>query len=402
MTLDLGDPARISRTVPDVERIAILNAGALGDFIQILPAAQAVRSAYPMAVITLLGQAAHADLLAGRPGPIDEVTVVPVTAIGDQAAGYDAAERERFAGALRGRFDICLQMHGGGRNSNPLVRALAPRVSAGARTPDAVALDRWITYDIYQSNGLRAIEIAGLVGADTAPLEPSITVTQADLEASLAAVPEGADPLVVIHPGVSDSRRRWPAQSFAAVADALAEAGARVVVTGTTGEQHIVDAVTSAARHRFEDACGRLSISALVGLLARAAVVVANDTGPRHLAAAVGAASVGIYWVGNVLTAGPMTRARHSVLMSWRLSCPTCGRNSIGAGCDHDASFVADVPVGSVRRRALELFESEAVRRGRGPGSRRRQDPAGPQFRPTTEQAPVTPRAASWPPSHES
>ena len=348
--------------VEDVHRIAILNAAALGDFVQILPAAEAVREAYPRALITLLGRAWHAELVESRPGPFDEVIAVPDSVIGDQPVPFDPAERERLVGALRGRFDIALQMHGGGRHSNPLISDLGARVAAGARTPDAVPLDRWIPYDLYQPNMLRAMEIAGLIGADRGPLEPAVAVTRSDIEASSQVVPGNGRPLVVVHPGASDSRRRWPADDFAEVADALTEAGARVVLTGTAGEQAIVDAVKTAARHDLDDACQQLSIPALVGLLARAALVVSNDTGPRHLAAAVRTATVAIYWVGNVMTAGPMTRGRHQVLMSWRLDCPVCGRNCIGGGCGHADSFVADVPMRSVRRRALDLLQAEIAR----------------------------------------
>jgi ADP-heptose:LPS heptosyltransferase len=253
-------------------------------------------------------------------------------------------------------------MHGGGRHSNSLIRGLSARVAAGARTPDAVPLDRWIPYDLYQPNVLRAMEIASLVGADRAPLEPSLEVTESDFEASRQVVPVDGRPLVIVHPGASDSRRRWPAQNFAAVADALVEAGARVVLTGTAGEQPVVDAVKTAARYVLDDACEQLSMPALAGLLARAALVVSNDTGPRHLAAAVGTATVAIYWVGNVLTAGPLARRRHHVVMSWRLDCPVCGRNCIRGGCGHRESFVADVPMRTVRRRALDLLDSEVAR----------------------------------------
>ena len=133
-------------------------------------------------------------------------------------------------------------------------------------------------------------------------------------------------------------------------------------MTGTAGEQPVVDAVKTAARYDFDDACEQLSMPALVGLLARATLVVSNDTGPRHLAAAVGTATVAIYWVGNVLTAGPLTRGRHHVVMSWRLECPVCGRNCIRGGCGHRDSFVADVPMRTVRRRALHLLDSEIAR----------------------------------------
>ncbi len=61
----------------------------------------------------------------------------------------------------------------------------------------------------------------------------------------------------------------------------------------------------------------------------------------------VGAATVGIYWAGNLINAGPITRARHRTVLSWRLNCPVCDRNCLQTTCDHQASFVAH---------ALDLF----------------------------------------------
>jgi ADP-heptose:LPS heptosyltransferase len=97
-------------------------------------------------------------------------------------------------------------------------------------------------------------------------------------------------------------------------------------------------------------------MTALAGLLGRASVVVTNDSGPLHLANAVGAATVGVYWCGNLINAGPATVARHRAIASWRLLCPECGADCMAEGCAHDASFVADVPVRDVADAALELL----------------------------------------------
>jgi ADP-heptose:LPS heptosyltransferase len=85
-------------------------------------------------------------------------------------------------------------------------------------------------------------------------------------------------------------------------------------------------------------------------------VVVANGTGPHHLAAAVGTATVGIYWCFNIINADPNTRTLHRPVVSWRLDCPICGRSQVGDACDHKVSYVADVPVEEVTRHALDLL----------------------------------------------
>jgi ADP-heptose:LPS heptosyltransferase len=104
------------------------------------------------------------------------------------------------------------------------------------------------------------------------------------------------------------------------------------------------------------DLSGRLSLSALAGLLSRAHLVVANDSGPVHLAAAVRARTVGVYWCGNLLNSGPLTRTRHRAPVSWRLNCPVCDANCLDGHCGHDASFVEEVPVEVVLSDALDLL----------------------------------------------
>src|SRR5699024_1662030 len=99
-----------------------------------------------------------------------------------------------------------------------------------------------------------------------------------------------------------------------------------------------------------------LSLGGLAGLLERSQLVVSNDSGPLHLAAAAGTSTVGIYWGFNLLTAGELTRSRHRPLVSWRLECPVCGVNCLEGECNHQESFVADVPVEDIRTQALDLL----------------------------------------------
>jgi ADP-heptose:LPS heptosyltransferase len=343
--------------VRGAQRIAVLKANALGDFIMTLPAVDALRAAYPAARITLLGRSWHEDFLRGRPSPIDDVYAIPHGALGDEADGLVADLHARVVRDLRARaFDVAVQLHGGGRNSNRLLAQIGARVTAGARTADAPMLDRNIHYETLQSDLVRCLEVVALVGASAVTLDPALAVTDDDLAESVDVVSADERPIVVVHPGASDTRRRWPPERFAAVADELVAAGARVVLTGNAAEREIVASVARQMRCAAEDVAGRLSLSALTGLLARADLLVGNDTGPRHLAAAVGTPTVAIYWVGNVITAAPLFRDRHRVLASWNLQCPLCGRNCITDDCGHRPSFVSDVATGAVLEHALDLF----------------------------------------------
>jgi ADP-heptose:LPS heptosyltransferase len=335
--------------VPDVRRIAVLRASALGDFVFALPALASIRGAYPRAEIVLLARTWHRELLDGRPSPVDRVVALPAGFVGDDGPPLPAAERERILADLRSeRFDLAIQLHGGGRNSNPVVARLGARVTAGAGTPDAPPLDRLVPYVYWQREVTRWLEVAALVGARPTTYEPELAVTDRDRERSERVVSRDGGPIAVVHPGATDPRRRWPAERFGAVARRLAGDGRRVVVTGTAAEGDVTRAVIEASGGRALDTTGRIDLPALVGLLARADVVVSNDTGPLHLANAVGARTVGIFWVGNAINAAPPFRARHRPLLSWRLDCPVCGMNCITGRCEHDASFVDGVSVDEV------------------------------------------------------
>jgi ADP-heptose:LPS heptosyltransferase len=355
-------PAATGELVPDARRIAVLRATALGDFIFALPALESLRAAYPEAEIVLLGRAWHADFLADRPGAVDRVIPLPRGLPPDDAPPLPRDEERAVLASLADEaFDVGIQLHGGGRNSNRVIDAIGARVSAGTRTPDAPNLDRSIPYEYFQPEVFRSLETVALVGARAVTFEPRIETTEADAIAARRQLGAEVDfddprPLVVIHPGATDGRRRWPAAAFAATADALADAGARVVLTGTRPEASLVGDIAARASSSTANAAGRLDLNGLTGLLARADLVVANDTGPLHLAEALGRPTVGIYWCGNVINAGPPFRARQRVHMSWRLACPVCGIDCMQASCNHRESFVAEVAVDAVVASALELL----------------------------------------------
>jgi ADP-heptose:LPS heptosyltransferase len=344
------------RPEPGVERIAILRANALGDFVFSVPALEALRAAYPAAEIVFLGRPWHDAFLQGRPGPVDRVVVVPPTrgVSGDEQAGEDQRELDRFFERMRAeRFDLALQMHGGGRFSNRFVAQLGARLTAGCRAEDAPALDRWIRFVYFQPEVARCLEVAGLVGAPPVTLEPSIAVTREDrAEAGPYAAGE---PYAVVHPGATDERRRWPAERFAEVADALAAEGLRIVVTGTEPERPVVGTVRDRMRAPSLDACGALSLQGLCGLVAGASVLVSNDTGPLHLANAVGAPTVGVFWIGNLVNGAPLNRDRHRPIPAFRTQCVVCGAQNTTSRCEHDASFVDEVPTEAVAAAALDL-----------------------------------------------
>src|SRR5205085_2766938 len=141
-------------------KIAVLRANAIGDLMFSLPALQSLRAAYPAAEITHLGAPWHADFVPGRVRPVDRVVVVPpvrgVTLPDTAEGGTDTGP---FLSEMRAEgFDLAIQLHGGGQNSNPLVAALGARTTIGLRAPDALALDRNVPFYYWQHEVLRCLE----------------------------------------------------------------------------------------------------------------------------------------------------------------------------------------------------------------------------------------------------
>jgi ADP-heptose:LPS heptosyltransferase len=357
----------VGERVPDVTRIAVLRANALGDFIFILPALESLRAAYPGAEIVLLGAPWHAKLWRDRPGPVDRVLVVPpAPGIRDPDPDEPPSTMDDFLAVGRKEgFDLAVQLHGGGANSNPIIAGLGARVTAGLRAADAPPLDRWIRYVYYQHEVIRYLEVVALVGAGATTITPALAVTDADRSEARAVLGEPTLPRVALHPGATDTRRRWPPERFGEVARALVGDGYEVLVTGTPAERETVDAVAEAAGVPVRPQVGTLGLGGLAACYEGCALVVSNDSGPVHLAAAVGTPTVGIYWIGNLINGATPLRARHRPIASWTTHCPVCGIDCTpgiyphrpGHGdCPHRDSFVTDVPVVEVVEAARELL----------------------------------------------
>jgi ADP-heptose:LPS heptosyltransferase len=344
----------------NVRKIVVLRPNAVGDFVFSLPCLHALRSTYADAQIVYIGKEWHAGFLADRPGPVDKVVVMPqCPGIGLPAdVQVDPQPLQHFIDAMReAEFDLALQIYGGGHYSNPLIRRFGARLTIGMKAADAAPLDRWVSYGPLQNRRLQMLEVASLAGADTLRIGRELQVTEQDRrQAAEVLAPAPAKPLVMLQPAANDRRRRWPAERFAAVADVLAGAGALIAVNGTAQEAQVVREVIERMRYPALDLCGQLSLSALCGLLERSTLLVSNDTGPLHLALAIGTPCVGIYWLTNLIESAPLRQHRHRPALSVRIHCPVCGAENLKQRCGHDVSFVDDVSCDEVTGLAVELF----------------------------------------------
>lgn len=175
-----------------------------------------------------------------------------------------------------------------------------------------------------------------------------------------AAIRRG-ERVAVVHPGTSANfvLRRWPEEYYAKLADFLAAEGYRVVLTGIPAEAGVVARVQQQMTQPAVNAVGRLSLGELLALLKRASLVVSNDTGPVHLAAAQGAPAIGLYGPNIPTLYGP--RSQYGIAFYLGLPCSPCitNFNEKGSDCTNNICMklmTADQVIGALRK----IFEGAA------------------------------------------
>ncbi len=355
----------------NIKKIAVFRALALGDLIFALPALAALYQAYPQAEIVYLGRTWHTGFLPGRlTGPHRVVAVPPARTAEDIRQGLviDPQAEAEFTRQMQAeQFDLALQMHGAGEYSNPFIRNLHSRYSVGLKSTRAAPLDRWIPYVYYQNEVLRLLEVAALAGASltTANLQPCLPVLESDRAAAAPFLENIRGPFAVLHPGSTDPRRRWSTEKYAAVADWIAARGLEVVLSGQGEDAVFVQAVASSMRAPAINLCDRLSLAGLIGLLSQAALFVGNDSGPLHLALAVGTRAAGLFWTEYILNSLPLFRENFFPLIAWQRHCPRCGRyldkkeadQPIGP-CTHYISLLEEISAEEVIQGVEVLLEA--------------------------------------------
>jgi ADP-heptose:LPS heptosyltransferase len=265
-------------------RILVIKLGALGDFVQAMGPAAAIRAHHPVARITLLTTASFAAL-ARRAPYFDEVWLDERPTLLAPRALLRLRRRLRAGGFAR-IYDLQTS-----DRSSAYFRLIGPGrrpewngTARGASHPhDNPARDLMHTID-RQADQLRRAGIAAVPAPDL----------------SWAAEPVDrfglSGRLLVLVPGGAAHRleKRWPAERYAALARHIAERGAVPVVIGGTGEGPLGKAIRAACP-AARDLTGQTSFGEIVGLGRIAVRAVGNDTGPMHLLAAAGAPATVLY-----------------------------------------------------------------------------------------------------------
>jgi ADP-heptose:LPS heptosyltransferase len=354
--------------VEGVRKIAILRANALGDFIVTLPAIHAIRDVYPNAEIILLGKPWHKDYLKGNRTPVDRVIVIPISdGLREEPGQYPVAgELEDFyLQTAKEKFDIAIHFHGKGISANPFINRLGAKLTVGLTCPEAMSLDRQLNFFYYQSEVLRYLEVASLIGAVAKKLEPSISILPEDKEEILDYF-DNSDyrPFIVLHPCGTDRRRMWNENKFSELADFLSGKNYRILFTGSSQDSDAVSSIIDCMNYPAENVCGKFSLGGLGALFAKSELVIGIDTGPLHLARAVGVKTIGLYWAPNVINWGPLSRSKHRPVISWKMECPLCGiipndpfpYEPSGTGCSHMFSSISGISVDQVIKELVFLL----------------------------------------------
>lgn len=328
----------------EARRIVVFRGLMLGDVLCAVPAWRALRAACPQATITWVGLPWAHDLAhrLAKAGVIDDFIPFP-GAPGIPEQPPDAAAWPAFLATVRARrFDWALQMHGSGLVSNPVVAQFGAAQMAcfvprrRARFPADVLVP-------WPRSGHEIERLLTLTDALDCPRQGRhlvFPIDDADRHALQALWPAEAPPLAtgevaVVHVGAQLPSRRWSPQRFAQVADRLAAAGNTVVLTGSAGEAALVAEVGHAMSHPAIDLAGRTSLWTLGALIERARLVVCNDTGLSHIAAALHTPSVVVSCGAEVPRWAPLDHALHPVL--WHdLPCRPCAH--VHCPLDHDCA----------------------------------------------------------------
>lgn len=266
------------------ERLVVRAPNWLGDVMLSLPALRDLRRQFPASRLEVLARPAFAGLY----GAVDGVDAV-VPALGVRAE----------AAALRGRFDAGLLFTNSFGTALSLALARIPErwgyatdgrgplLTRRARVPDEVRHRSQVYY-------YRAV-LSG-VGLQVSASPDSSLSAPAAWRARGASL-LGPGEWIGLNPGAAyGTAKQWLPSRFAVAGDRLARAtGARVAIVGSAAERPLAESIAASMRETPKNLCGETSLTDLVGVLARLRLLVTNDSGPMHVAAALDVPTVAVF-----------------------------------------------------------------------------------------------------------
>lgn len=311
----------------NIKSIVVLRALQLGDMLCSVPALRALRAAFPRAHIALVGLPNAADFVRRFSHYIDELLCFPGMCGFPEQIPREDLLADFFSATGRRHFDLALQLHGSGRLSCRVTSLLGARVWAGFVPERSQSLPGWRMYwpddlpePLRYMGLMRHIGIPDKGAWLELPLLPGESSSARSLLEETGLAPGKT---VLVHPGARLPSRRWPADRFAAVIDALAAGGWDIALTGTGADSGVVRRVLDKCKAAPVSLCGKTSLGELAALMQMCRLLIANDTGVSHVAAATGTPSIIIACGSDAGRWAPLDRQRHQVLHA-DLSCRPC------------------------------------------------------------------------------
>ena len=341
---DPRDGARFSR-------LLIVRLSSMGDVIHTLPAAQALRTAFPSSMIGWLVEERWAELLCapGTPlrGPrsaqrplVDWVHTVNLVGWRKSLFSLHTAQNvaRTWNDVRAAHYDVAVDLQGAVRSAL-LARWSGAHVIYGAAEPRESPASLWYTRQAL-TRGLHVIEQNLSIAEAVAPTEPTAPVKMtapraefprapaADARISQRLAEKNIGDFAILNPGAGWGAKRWPAERYGQVAWELASLGLRTILNYGPGEQELAQAAQSAsgAGETMRAEIMNCTITELIALTRRARIFIGGDTGPLHLAAALGIPVVAIFGPTDPARNGPY--ATRSIVLRNPASATTHARRS--------------------------------------------------------------------------
>ncbi len=342
------------------ERILVIRLSSLGDILHALPAVAALRASFPTARIDWLAEE-RMRFLVSSAADADEVVTVNLSLPKQRPLAVRSWRPlwQTLRQLRRRRYDVAIDFQG-------LAKTALLGLASGARRRVGFAPSlvrerpaHWFyTSRVEPAPGVkhvvalnRLLARAAGAGENGAALRLSVP-PECEQEAERALAPIGNAAFVILNPGGGWPTKRWPAERFAGLARMiLARLGMEVMITTGPGEEELWHRICAAVPGRIHH--GDVSFLGLVPLVRRASLMVAGDTGPYHLACALGTPTVGIFGPTDPERNGPWSARDVSVVR--RLACSFC----YGRSCPKAAECM-DIPVEEVYQAVVRRLEVES------------------------------------------
>lgn len=338
-------------------RVLIIKPSSLGDVIHALPVAAALKAADPSVMVDWVVSGGYAGLLSGNPD-IDRVILF------DRGMFKGPGGLSRLSSFVkelrRERYDIVLDLQGLLRSglmafaTRSGLRAGFANAREGAplfynrRVPvpdlDVHAVDRYMS----------ALDAVGVAHGEPVFRLPANASDEGATDAILSDAGIGNRArFVAMAPSARWDTKRWPAAMFAELAGRLfADEGIRSVFVGTASDAELMKGIDAGPDNGIYQAFGRTTVSALGTLFARAALVVTNDSGPMHIAAAAGVPTLAIFGPTDPKRTGPYGKTSRTLTPADECA-PCFSRNCDNVRC------LAGISVDRVHAEAVSMLKEE-------------------------------------------